>query len=378
MSEKQIVLVGVGHTNAHILDRWRRSPIPGARLVCVSNFAVATYSGMLPGSLTGQYPPHRMEIDLASLARAARTELVVEPARYIDVENRKVHFESARPVPFDVLSIGVGSVPAMNGVRLLGGAFVPIKPMQSFLMRLYERIGTLAQQRRRDGVRVTVAGGGVGGIELTLCLPSYLGRIAGGPPRTIALVDAHDHIGSGLSPRAVRKVESLLGQRAVHVITGTKVAGVTDEEVYLDDGSRMAADAVVWAAGAAAPPLVNNIALPKDPQGFLLTRDTLQSTGADDVFAVGDTGTVEGHNLPKAGVHAVREGPVLWRNIRSLLRGRPLRRYAPQADFLRLLNTGDGKALMDYKGWALHARWCWFLKDWIDTRFVSRFRVTRN
>ena len=120
------------------------------------------------------------------------------------------------------------------------------------------------------------------------------------------------------------------------------------------------------------------IDLPKDPQGFLLTRDTLQSTGADNVFAVGDTGTVEGMDMPKAGVYAVREGPVLWKNLRSLVKGRVPSPYVPQGDFLRLINTGDGKALMDYKGWAVHARWCWLLKDWIDSRFISRFRVTRN
>ena len=66
-----IVLLGLGHTNAHVLRMWRMSPIPDARLTCVSNFPAVTYSGMLPGVLAGQYPPERMQIDLVRLCAAA-------------------------------------------------------------------------------------------------------------------------------------------------------------------------------------------------------------------------------------------------------------------------------------------------------------------
>jgi len=65
-----VVLLGIGHTNAHVLRMWRMQPIPSARLTCVSNYPVATYSGMLPGVLAGQYPPEAMEIDLVRLCAA--------------------------------------------------------------------------------------------------------------------------------------------------------------------------------------------------------------------------------------------------------------------------------------------------------------------
>ena len=376
-SRPQIVLLGIGHTNAHVLDMWRRAPLPGARLVCVSSFAAASYSGMLPGTLSGQYPPGRLEIDLRSLAHAARAELVVEPAQDVDMETQTVRFEDHEPVPFDVLSVGAGSVPNRAGIDAPDGAWVPIKPMQTFLMRLYERL----QELRRNGlgaIRVVIIGGGVGGIEISLCLPSYLGRVAGGTPHAISIVDAGERIGGGLSPRARHKVESVVAARGVEVVTGTRVTRVEDGAVVCADGRQIPADLVVLAAGAAPPPVVDGMALPKDPRGFLLTRDTLQSTGPANVFAVGDSGTVANAGTPKAGVYAVRQGPVLWNNLCALLRGEPLSSYEPQHDFLRLLNTGDGKAVMDYKGWTAHARWCWRLKDYLDSRFMARFRVTRG
>ena len=377
ISRPQIVLLGIGHTNAHVLDMWRRAPLPGARLVCVSSFAAATYSGMLPGTLSGQYPPGKLEIDLRSLAHAARAELVVEPARNVDMETQTVRFEDHEPVPFDVLSVGAGSVPNTAGIDASGGAWIPIKPMQTFVMRLYERLQELRRQGL-DTIRVVVIGGGVGGIEISLCLPSYLGRAWAGVRHTVTIVDAGERVGGGLSPRALRRVEALLAAWDVEVITGSRVARIEDWEAVSADGRRIPADLVVLAAGAAPPPVVEAMILPKDPKGFLLTRDTLQSTGSANVFAVGDSGTVSGASVPKAGVYAVRQGPVLWRNIGALVRGEPLSPYEPQHDFLRLLNTGDGRALMDYKGWSAHARWCWRLKDYLDSRFMARFRVIRG
>jgi len=55
LPKHNIVLLGVGHTNAHVLRMWKMKPIPDARLTCVSNYSLATYSGILPGQCTGQH-----------------------------------------------------------------------------------------------------------------------------------------------------------------------------------------------------------------------------------------------------------------------------------------------------------------------------------
>ena len=63
---------------------------------------------------------------------------MVEPALGVDMETRTVRFERREPVPFDVLSVGAGSVPNRAGIDASDDAWVPIKPMQTFLPRLYD------------------------------------------------------------------------------------------------------------------------------------------------------------------------------------------------------------------------------------------------
>jgi selenide, water dikinase len=372
---RDVVLLGIGHTNAHIVRMWRMRPPPGARLTCISNDPITTYSGMLPGVLAGQYPPERMEIDLERLTAAAGARLVLGEVTGLDVDDRTVRFEDRPPLRFDLLSIGIGSTPSFDDVRLVDGArLLPIKPMQRFLPRLDERLQRAVADRAGAPIRIAIAGGGAGGVEVALCLPARLRRQLGAVPFEVTVVTADEQLPAGSLPRTARRVERILTGRGVRLLKGRRIVEVDGPVLSLDDGTTVEADVIVWATAAAPPPLLARLGLPTDPRGFLLTSETLQSTSGAPVFAVGDTGTIVGASTPKAGVYAVRQGPVLWDNIQRTLSGASLRRYEPQRGFLRLLNTGDGRAIAEWRGLSFEGAWCWWLKDAIDTRFMKQYQ----
>ncbi len=77
----------------------------------------------------------------------------------------------------------------------------------------------------------------------------------------------------------------------------------------------------------------------------------------------------------KAGVYAVREGPLMAQNIVSYIDGerRPYIQYVPQTGFLALLMTGDGKAIGTKFGIAFAGKWVWKMKDYIDSGFMKLF-----
>jgi len=355
---------------------WRMRPAPSVRLTCVSNHAVATYSGMLPGVLAGQYPPARMEIDLVRLCAAAGARLVVADTCGLDVAGQKLLFAGRPPLPFDVLSIGIGSVPAYHGVEIVDGTrLLPVKPMQTFLDRLDERLRQASDERHGAPIRVAIVGGGAGGIELALCLPSRLRTLLGDDARIEeTIVSADERLVPDSLEGTARRIQRVLERRGVGLAAGRRVVRVEGGRLALDDGAIVGADLILWATGAGAPPPLATSGLPTDARGFLLTTDTLQVTSGAPVFAVGDTGTIAASPTPKAGVYAVRQGPVLWGNIQRMLAGQPLRRYTPQRGFLKLLNTGDGRAIGEWKGVSFDGQWCWRLKDYIDRRFMDNYQ----
>jgi selenide,water dikinase len=289
-------------------------------------------------------------------------------------------FADRPPLRYDALSIGIGSVPSREGLAAADDTLLPIKPMQTFVSRLEARLQYLASGIRQppdasdEPIRICIVGGGVGGSEIAFCLPPRLARVLGPAPYKITIVEAGPQVGSGLSSLTSTELSKRLATRKVEVLTGCRVTHIANRHVWLSDGGFVPADIVLWATSAAPPPILAAFDLAKDERGFLLTEPTLECVQAPGIFAVGDSGTMRGSAIPKAGVYAVREGPILWENVRRTLHGQKLLAYEPQRRFLKLINTGDGAAIGEYAGQFFGGRLMWWLKDRIDRKFMAMYQ----
>ncbi len=366
---RELVLIGAGHTNSHIIRMWRMHAIPDVRLTVISPFSRATYSGMLPGTLAGLYTQDDMEIDLVRLCASVGARLITAEVTGFDPKRRRILFDDRPEMRYDVASIGIGSVPSGREIWSRHDAVLSIKPMATFLSRLNARLDSLNGQ---TPVRVHVVGAGAAGTEVSLCIEALLQKR--GTPNRVEILDAGDRVLSGYADAVVDKVERELGRREIRVRANTRVAGYEDGHLLLEGGERLATDLVLWATRAAPPPVLENFRLPKADDGFLAVKPTLRTTADHPVFVVGDTATIVDQPVPKAGVYAVREGPVLWDNVQRLFRGDELVPYEPQESFLSLLALGDGRAAGQFHARSLLGRWVWHWKDWIDQRFMNKHR----
>ncbi|MFT5304284.1 MAG: selenide,water dikinase, partial [Mariniblastus sp.] len=379
LGRNTVVLLGVGHTNAHILRNWKMKPLENAQLICVSNFPISTYSGMLPGVLAGQYDVETMEIDLVRLCASAGVRLIIGDVTTIDHELGRLEFSDRPSLAFDVLSIGIGSNPSFGGVEIAPeNPLVAVKPMQTFLSRLHDRLVFASQ--KSTPAKVVVVGGGIGSIEIAFCLDQRLssdpGSLGLGANQSyeMTLVTGGQRVGAGLLESTQDKVHQSLEGRGIKIAAGSRVATIESDHLMLENGNRVEADVLIWATSAVAPPLLKKLGLETDDRGFIATRSTLQSMTNDRVFAVGDTGTIVGENLAKAGVYAVRQGPVLWDNIRRMLWERKLVNYVPQRKFLKLINTADGRAIAEYGTRSFSNSMAWWLKNRIDLKFMKMYQ----
>lgn len=350
------------------------APIPDARLTCISHFPIATYSGMLPGTMAGLYHADRMKIDLVRLCAAAGARFIVGNVAGLDRRNRTLLFDGRPPLPFDFLSIGIGSVPKGRFQSDWDETTIAVKPMQTFLDRFDHRLTCLRTAKSDRSFQIIVIGAGVGGLEISLAISRRVKQVLGAANMRVMIVDRHDSFQPFPAERANRLAISELEKNGIRLELGKEVTNVSDGRVRFADGSDLAADVAVLATSARASPLFENMELAKDDDGFLLTHSTLQCVNDERIFAVGDSGTMATNPTPKAGVYAVRQGPVLWSNLNRAVRGESLTAYAPQRGFLRLASTGDGRAILTYRSMSTVGRWCWQLKDVIDSRFMRKYQ----
>ena len=367
-----LVLVGGGHAHIQVLKRWAMAPVSGARLTLVVDRPIAVYSGMVPGFVAGQYPREALEIDVRPLALRAGARCIVTPATGLDTGARRLALEGRPPIAYDTVSFDVGSTVAgleLPGVREHA---IPTRPIGEFVRRVDE---VLAVARASESTRLVVAGAGAGGVEVAFALAARLRHDRGGHVEVL-LLESGARVLPGYAASAAARVQAAAEARGIVIRTGARVTQVEPGVVHLEGGERLPADAVVWVAGAAALPIFRGSGLETDEVGFVRIRPTLQCVGHDEVFAVGDCSawpTAPG--LAKAGVYAVRQGPVLAHNLMARIGGARLRPYRPQRDFLSLLNLGDGGAIGTKWGVSVEGRAVFRLKDWIDRRFVRRFQV---
>ena len=381
--QSEWVLLGAGHTHLHILEQWRQHPVQGVHLTCVSNRCFAAYSGMLPGVLAGDYSTEQMQVDLVRRCEAVGARLVLGETVGLDRSQRRLLLQDQPPLCYDQLSIGIGSVPAtVAGSTSVDqhGQALSIKPMQTFLKRLEQQVS----QAIVDGSRllkVAVVGGGAGGTEIALCLPAWMSNHWPKQPYELSIIHSGSRLCKSFSERASRLIATIVQRRQYRLHLNSTAVEVDASGVVVQSltGIRqhMPADVVIWAVGAVGPPLFAALDLSKDPRGFLLTDQHLRSVDDPAIFVVGDAGTCAPSPNPKAGVYAVRQGPVLWDNLQSAQAGeshvgRSLADWQPQSSYLALMNTGNRRAILAYRQLATQGRWCWRLKDFIDRRFMRK------
>jgi selenide,water dikinase len=368
---KELVLVGAGHAHVQVLRRWMMKPLPDVHVSLVVDRPEALYSGMVTGLVAGAYAAHELMIDAVPLARRAGARVILAAATRVDPRERTIELEGRPPVAYDVASLDVGST--VRGLDRPGVRehALATRPLAALIEALEAR---LDEARAAGRVRVAIVGGGAAGVELACCVDARLARE--GLDRTVRLVCQSDEILPGRGPRVVARLRRELDARSVAVDCGVRVEAVEKGAVVTAGGGRIGADLVFWATGAAAPALVRLSPVPSDEEGWVLVGDTFEVAGFQHLFAVGDCASIIGHPwVPRAGVYAVRAGPVLDANLRAALRGRPLRRFRPQRDFLSLLTLGEDTAFGTKWGLTASGPAVWKLKDRIDRRFMARFQV---
>lgn len=367
---KRLVLLGGGHAHVHVLKALGDALDPTVSVTLVSPVDRQVYSGMLPGFVAGRYGLAECGIDLVPLASRARAMLVRSSATLVNPSMREVICANGEVVPYDVLSIDVGSVPLVGDARGVTGHAIAIRPLEGFV-RGWERV---LDWSRRGGVRsVSVVGGGAAGVELAFAMEQrFRKELADGAPHVRILTDAASIVPE-YTVAARGRLLRLAARRGIGVHPNCRVAEVGAGFLRLRESIEFSTDATFWVAGAGAPAFLRESGFRADGRGFLAVNDFMQSLSHPQVFGSGDCATNPGNPRAKAGVFAVRAGPALAANLRAALHGGPLERHVTRRRFLALVSCGADHAVGTYGPLAFEGGWVWRWKDRIDRRFVARY-----
>jgi len=372
----RIVVVGGGAAGLELatrlgdrLGRRRSSSKLGARVTLVECARTHLWKPLLYEVAAGSLDPgeyevnyfaqahwHRFRYHLGEMVGLDRAAKEARLAATFDDEGREI--TPPRSVGYDTLVIAIGSVTNDFGTPGVAEHAVPLEtPTQAvrFNRRL---VNACIRAQTQDGpvrpgqLHVTIVGAGATGAELaaelhrtTREVVAYgLDRIDPQRDIRILLIEAADRILPSLPERISKASHRLLDQMGVEVHTGAKVNEVTTDGLQLADGSFIASELVVWAAGVKASEVLQHLdGLEINRINQLVVEPTLQTTRDPDIFAIGDCAACprrgEPSTVPPRAQAAHQEAAHLVRQIERRLRGQPLLPYTYR-DFGSLVSLG--------------------------------------
>ena len=276
MSEP-LVIVGNGMAAARLVDELTRTALGRYAIAVVGDEPRLAYNRVLLSSvLAGETGSHEIELRPADWWRdRGVTVRYGYMATEIDVGRRELKIAGEESMEYSKLVLAIGSTPLR--LNLPGADLASVHTFRD--SRDADLLLTLAAQKKR----VVVVGGGLLGLEAAYGLAR-----AGAPVTLVHLMDRL--MERQLDPPAAELLKTLVERKGIRILLNASTARIHGEgrveSIELADGSRIEADAVIFAAG-----IRPNVALAQ-AAGLAVNRgiviNDVMQTSVSGIFALGE------------------------------------------------------------------------------------------
>lgn len=250
-------------------------------------------------------------------------------------------------IRYDYLVLAVGSVSndfGTPGVKQHCLSLESRKDADRFRRKLLNQCLRVSRQMTLDPAsdafaRVAIVGGGATGVELAAELYSaatalgYYGLEVFDEKRLIVtLIEAGPRILPALPDKLAAAATAELEALGVRVLAGTKVTAATPDSIETENGERIPADIMVWAAGVKGADFLEHIGgLETTKSNQLVVHPTLQTSRDDRIFAIGDCAHFVPHDgakpIPPRAQAAHQMADAAFHNIKALIAGKELKPF---------------------------------------------------
>ena len=251
--QKDLVLLGGGHSNILLLKDLVSNPLPDYRITLISNHYNSPYSGMLPGYLTGFFDYDDIHIDLNIFCSYHGIRMIRGKAAGLDPVTQQVFLEDRPSLRYDILSINTGSEQSNTDIEIDEDNCIPVKPIEVFLDNLEEMIERIRSYR---GVfHLMMVGNGPSAVEMAIAVRTKINKAMAEInliPDTVKLFLCipGETILPGLDQKAAAIAMKGLRKKKIHILTHSRVLKIQADKIHMQDQKVMPADAVIMCTGA--------------------------------------------------------------------------------------------------------------------------------
>lgn len=333
----KVVIVGAGFGGLQCALRLTNKPVD---VVLIDRNNYHLFTPLLYQVASSLLNPSEIAIPVRSVvSRARNVRFRLATVTGFDFKTRHLQTSDGADIGYDYLVLAVGCATnyfnldpkrdGLSGVKDLPEALaLRNRVLEKFEIALTER----DEEKQARQMSFVIVGGGPTGVEYAGALAELFRRVLVDDFPDLDLARARVVLIEGLD-RLLIDFPSPLGDYArerleklgVEVRLGSLVQGYENQFALLDDGERVPAGTLIWAAGVQPTSLTQQLALPRVTTGRVEVDDFLRVAGQDRVYAIGDMAAVRDSRglLPMMAPPAMQAGRHAANNILHDIRDQP-------------------------------------------------------
>ena len=298
----------------------------------------------------------------------------------IDHKNKEVKLDSSELLKFDHLIVALGSVTADFGIPGVSEFTLGMKSVAEALnirAEIMRRFEDLCRFEDETKLSITVIGGGPTGVEMA----GAIAELIRGPLKSdqaqaashisISLIEAGPRLLPPFAPSLSARTKKDLEKLGVKVLLNAAVQEVEHRKIKLKDGSTIASEITIWAAGVKGNDVIAQLNLPTAGTRVAV-EPTMQVKNYPYIWALGDIAASvdkNGNQLPMVAPVAIQQGKFIAKQIARVSKSQKLASFK-YLDKGSMATIGRNKAVVQVKGIKISGALAWLIWLWLHLFYL--------
>ena len=298
----------------------------------------------------------------------------------IDHKNKEVKLDSSELLKFDHLIVALGSVTADFGIPGVSEFTLGMKSVAEALnirAEIMRRFEDLCRFEDETKLSITVIGGGPTGVEMA----GAIAELIRGPLKSdqaqaashisISLIEAGPRLLPPFAPSLSARTKKDLEKLGVKVLLNAAVQEVEHRKIKLKDGSTIASEITIWAAGVKGNNAIAQLNLPTAGTRVAV-EPTMQVKNYPYIWALGDIAASvdkNGNQLPMVAPVAIQQGKFIAKQIARVSKSQKLASFK-YLDKGSMATIGRNKAVVQVKGIKISGAIAWLIWLWLHLFYL--------
>jgi NADH dehydrogenase len=376
MEKPKVVILGAGFGGLTAA----RAAAKFAQVTLIDRHNFQTFLPLLYQVSTAGLAADHVAYPIRGALRKTNVEFRMGVPKQINASSNELILDSGDCIAYDHLVIAMGSttadfgIPGVTkfafGMKTVGEALA----IRSRVMRAYE---SMCNPGSAEKFEIAIVGGGPTGVEMA----GAFAELIRGPLKSdfasaaqrinVSLIEGGPRLvpsfSASLSARTQRDLEKL----GVTVRTSTAVKEVNENSIQTSAGEIIPANITIWAAGVKGVNEMEELNLPV-LKGRIQVEETLQVTGYENIWAIGDiAGAIgsDGNRLPMVAPVAMQQGRFFAKQVKARTAGLSLKAFK-YTDKGSMATIGRHKAIVEVKGIRIAGPIAWLAWLWLHLFYI--------